>query len=102
MEKTKEKQSGVMRILNGRGKKERLIPLNSKASVAIKNYLDARIDTKNNILFLNRFGESIGERGVQKMFSKYLQMAGIGRATVQTLRHTFGAQHMAKGTSPET
>jgi len=36
------------------------------------------------------------------MFRKYLQKAEVGRATVQTLRHTFGAQHIAKRTSPET
>jgi site-specific recombinase XerD len=97
-----EDQSGFMRMLASRGKRERIIPLNIKVSVAIKNYLDARKNIGNNILFLNRFGEPIGERGVQKMFRKYLQKAEVGRATVQTLRHTFGAQHIAKGTSLKT
>src|SRR5438093_13681231 len=91
-----------MRILESRGKKERMIPLNTKASLAIKNYLDVRKNTKSNIFFLNRFGEPIGERGVQKMLRKYLKSAGIDRSTVQTLRHTFGAQHIAKGTSLKT
>jgi integrase len=33
------------------------------------------------------------------MLKKYLKKAGIESATIQTLRHTFGAQHEAKGTS---
>ena len=85
--------------MGSRGKKERIIPLNSMASSALKNYLDVRKDSKNRVLFLNRFGEPLGERGVQKMFKQYLKKAGIGRATIQTLRHTFGTQHTVKGTS---
>jgi site-specific recombinase XerD len=94
--------SRTMRISGGRGKKERVIPLNTKASTALKNYLGVREGTENNLLFLNRFGETLGERGVQKMLKKYLKKSGVERATIQTLRHTFGAQHIAKGTSLKT
>ena len=59
-------------------------------------------DAGNSVFFLNRFGEPMGERGVQKMLRKYLKKAGIGRASIQTLRHTFGAHHLAKGTSLKT
>jgi len=97
-----EKDSGFVRVLGSRAKKERMIPLNKRASGTLKNYLDEREDTGNSIFFLNRFGESMGERGVQKMLRKYLKKAGIGRASIHTLRHTFGAQHIAKGTNPKT
>lgn len=97
-----EKDSGFIRILGTRGKKERLIPLNAKASVALKNYMDTKKAVGNTILFLNRFGESMGERGVQKMLRKYLKIAEIGRASIHTLRHTFGAQHIAKGAELKT
>lgn len=56
----------------------------------------------SNVLFLNRFGETLGERGVQKMLRKYLQKAGIEKASIHTLLHTFGAHHIAKGTNPKT
>src|SRR5215216_7893070 len=95
-------EEGFMRILGSRGKKERLIPLNNKASVALKKYLAVRTGAENSVLFLNRFGESLGESGVQKMLRKYLRIAGIGKASIHTLRHTFGAQHIAKGTSLKT
>jgi integrase/recombinase XerD len=94
--------NGSVRILGGRGKKERMIPLNTPACIAINSYLMERADTGNHILFLNRFGEPMGERGVQKMLRKYLKRAGIGRASIHTLRHTFGARHIAKGTSLNT
>lgn len=97
-----ERQNGFMRIRGTRGKKERVIPLNDKATFALSDYLDKRKAEGSSIFFLNRFDEALGERGVQKMLKKYLKKAGIGRATIQTLRHTFGAQHEAKGTSQKT
>jgi integrase/recombinase XerD len=97
-----EKGTGIMRVLGGRGKKDRMIPLNTKACLALKSYLDERNGSGSRILFVNRFGESLGERGVQKMLRKYFISAGIENASVHTLRHTFGAHHLAKGTSSET
>ena len=53
-----------------------------------------------SVLFLNRFGEALGERGVQKMLRKYLKRAGIGRASIHTLRHTFGDSPHSQGLEP--
>ncbi len=97
-----DQDSGFVRLIGGRGKKERMIPLNTKACIALKNYWDVRKDAGNSIFFLNRFGEPLGERGVQKMLRKYLKKSGIGRATIQALRHTFAIHHSLKGTDPKT
>src|SRR6266498_737341 len=98
----REEYKGIMRIRGSRGKKERLIPLNSKACLALKNYLDIRKEVSSNILFLNRFSEALGERGIQKILRKYLKKIGLEQASVQTLRHTFGIHHAVKGTSSKT
>jgi integrase/recombinase XerD len=98
---TGEKHYGFIRIQGGRGK-DRIIPLNTRACLTLRNYLNTRDDAESNILFLNRFGETLGERGVQKMLGKYLKKAGIGKASIHTLRHTFGAQHLAKGATLKT
>lgn len=66
------------------------------------SYVHMRSATENSIVFLNRFAEMLGESGVQKMLRKYLKRAGIGKASIHTLRHTFGAQHIARGTSLKT
>jgi site-specific recombinase XerD len=97
-----EKQLGFIRILGSRSKKERLVPLNDKASGALKSYLEVRGNAENNALFLNRFGEPVSDRGVQKMLRKYLTRAGIGNASIHTLRHTFGAHHTATGSELKT
>ena len=96
------KQTGFMRIRSSRGKKERLIPLNTKVTIALIDYLNKRKVETSKTVFLNRFGEALGERGVQKMLREYLQQAAIGNASISTLRHTFGTQHIAKGTSLKT
>ncbi len=101
-EETEKKNAGFIRILGGRGKKERVIPLNTKACLALKNYLDIRKDARSNVLFLNRFDEPLGERGVQKILRKYLKKTGLARASVRSLRHTFGIHHAVKGTSAKT
>jgi site-specific recombinase XerD len=96
------KNTGFIRILGRRAKKSRVIPLNTKASSALKSYMDERKGAKNSILFLNRFEQPLGERGVQKMLRKYLKRAGVKGASIHTLRHTFGAQHIARGTDLKT
>jgi integrase/recombinase XerC len=101
-EGAREKELGFIRILGSRGKKERMIPLNDKASRALRAYLDVRGEVGTNILFLNGFGEPVSDRGIQKMLRKYLKKTGIERASVHTLRHTFGVQSLAKGTTQET
>jgi site-specific recombinase XerD len=95
------KEMGSLQILGKKGS-SRILPLNNKACKAIGDYLLVRPDSNSNILFLNRFKEPLGQRGVQKVVHKYLELAEIHGASVHTLRHTFGAHHIAKGTCPKT
>jgi integrase/recombinase XerD len=93
---------GFMQVKGSTGKRDRIIPLNTKATDAIRNYLKARNDMESDVLFPNRLGEPLGESGVQKMLTKRIKSAGIGRASIHTLRHTFGTYHIARGTDPKT
>jgi len=90
-------QFGSIRVIGSRSKKERSIPLNDKASRALMQFLKARGNAENDTLFMNRFGEPISDRGVQKMLRRYLKRAKIGTASVHTLRHTFGVYHLSAG-----
>ena len=79
----------LLHIRQGKGKVDREIPLVKKAAVAIQNYLRARPQTAPDHLFLNRYGQPIGERGLKKLVTKYLRRAGITkRAGCHSLRHT--------------
>ncbi len=94
--------NGIIRIGGGRGKEERILPLNSKACNALKAYKAERPTSAVPNLFLNKFSQPLGARGIEKMLRKYFKMVGIGKASVRTLRHTFGVHHALKGTTTET
>lgn len=83
-------------LVHGKGNAERTIPLEKKAIQAVKNYLAFRRRHHPEQLFLNRYGEPIGERGVQKLVAFYQARSGLSKKTTpHVLRHTF-ATHKAK------
>ncbi len=86
-------------IIGSNSRKGRIIPLNSKAFEALQVYFVARPASECPSLFLNINGESLGDRGVQKIIMHYFRQAGINGGSVHTLRHTFAVQHISKGTS---
>lgn len=93
---------GLLHVRAGKGRKDRTLPLNYKACKALGAYLEIRPRVEYDNLFISKFREPLGPRGVQKMVQKYLDEAGIQGASVHSLRHTFGTHHVAKGTSLRT
>jgi integrase/recombinase XerC len=86
-------------MVRGKGKKERVVPVGSKAIDALKTYLVEKILLKrmSNVLFLNRTGTKLSERGIRRIVVKYARLTGIeGRIGPHTLRHTF-ATHLLQG-----
>jgi tyrosine recombinase XerC len=83
----------------GKGKKERIVPVGSKATDAIKTYLIERIllKSREKALFLNRLGTRLTDRGVRRIVEKYAgKMALNARIGPHVLRHTF-ASHLLQG-----
>jgi len=93
---------GQLRVLGGGGRKDRIVPLNSKACQALRNYLKTQPENQLHHLFYNRDGSASGPRGIQKRLHKYFTQLEILGASVHTLRHTFGIHHAAKGTDIKT
>jgi len=84
--------------IRGKGKKERLTPLGSKALEAIDVYLGKRRmafgAARRGPLFVNKHGGRLSDRSIRRSLDKYRMMAGIaGHVTPHTLRHSF-ATHM--------
>jgi len=86
----------------GKGSKERVVLMGEPAAEALRNYLaQGRLkllgEKRSNALFLNRYGQRIPERRVQKMLEEYAKKAGIEkRVHPHILRHTF-ATHLLDG-----
>ncbi len=75
----------------GKGRKERIIPLNSLVLAELNEYLDVRGISEDNALFLNRFGRRLSGRSVENLVRKYVLQAGIfkNKISPHKLRHTF-------------
>lgn len=84
----------LIRVL-GKGKKERIIPIGSKAMENLKKYLDAREKKgfgNNDFIFLNIRGGRLTERTIQKDIKKFSPKD----ITPHSLRHSF-ATHLLEG-----
>ncbi|NIQ37329.1 MAG: tyrosine recombinase XerC [Proteobacteria bacterium] len=92
---------GVVRIM-GKGRKERIVPLGSKAADALKDYLDQRGvfqkgDGGEEALFLNASGKRLTTRSVARIVEKYAKRSHLSRrVSPHSLRHTF-ATHLLNG-----
>ncbi len=85
--------------IRGKGRKERIVPLGTKAMEAIEHYLRMRNaddgdEPTRGALFVNRRGRRINQRSVRRMLDKHLKQAGLDPGvSPHALRHSF-ATHM--------
>lgn len=94
-------ENGLLRVY-GKGSKERIVPLGSKAIEAIETYLragrPALVKAKTgSALFLSERGAAISRKTVWYLIKKYASLAGIEKPVKpHLLRHSF-ATHLLEG-----
>jgi len=98
--------SGHMVRVTGKGRKERIVPVGSKAVSALREYLNvrgnlpAKTQTDSSLsapVFLNYRGGQLSTRSVGRIVKKYLLKAEmVRRGTPHTFRHSF-ATHLLDG-----
>ncbi len=85
----------------GKGRKERLIPLGEKATVALRDLLAtlpaSLADERGRPLFINNRGGRLSVRSIHTLVKKGALKAGLSRPVApHRLRHTF-ATHLLEG-----
>lgn len=75
----------------------RSIPLNKPAKKSLENYLETRPKTRTKNVFVTRPGRPFLVRNIRTAINRYLKLAGIKNAKVNSLRHTFIAHQIKRG-----
>ncbi len=81
---------------------ERTVPLNQPAKRALDRYFEVRPKTKSRAVFVTKTGRPVLVRNIRASISRYFRIAGIKKATVNDLRHTFIVHQLTSGTSVTT
>jgi len=99
--------------VKGKGKKERVIPITKNAAAWISSYLnhpertlDSEIhqaEKNHEAIFLNKWGERLSVRSVDRNFKFYLKQSGLAaKATPHTIRHTIATHWLENGMDLKT
>lgn len=85
-------RSGEVLVRQGKGNKERVVPLKADTREALREWLKVRPQSTDNHLWLTTEVEEndmLTPRAFQRILKRYGQDAGIANLTPHVLRHTF-------------
>jgi len=96
-------RNNEVHIYNGKGKKDRITYISSKAVIAIKDYIQYDRPSDSEYLFPNKFNKQITEHTLRDLVETIASRTTIQKKiTPHVLRHTFATIGMARGMKPQS
>jgi integrase/recombinase XerD len=95
-------ETGILRA-RGKGSKERIVPIGSKAISTLRSYLERGRPRLVGLrdeprVFVNQRGAGLSRQGLYKIVQRHAKSAGLeDRMSPHTLRHTFATHLLAGG-----
>ncbi len=90
--------------VQGKGNKERIAPLGSKAEKALREYIQTgrpcllKKTDENDSVFLNRYGKRLSERSIRNIINKYVEEIALNqKVSPHMLRHSFATHLLNEG-----
>jgi site-specific recombinase XerD len=86
-------------VRNGKGGKDRLIPLHKKVTELLDSYLDERLPLKNDALIIGEQGRRLCNGSFEYLLKMYLTLSGLKKKgySAHTFRHTFATHLIEAG-----
>ena len=93
--------TGTIFVSKKNNREARNIPLNKAVVEAINKYVKENRPTMENAkhLFVTKTGKPLLVRNIRSTIDRYFKLAGVEKAKVNDLRHTFVAHHLSNGVS---
>jgi len=96
-------RKGSVLVRQGKGNKQRLVPLNTEARKALGAWLDVRPEGESAFVWVavEAATKKLSGRAVQRIMERYGQQAGIQNLTPHVARHTFAKNLVDQGVGLE-
>lgn len=80
-------------VINGKGKKQRVIPITDPLVSDLWAYLQTRLPLTSNAVYLSGEGNRLSTTAIEQLFKRYISLAGLnGKGyTIHKLRHSYAS-----------
>lgn len=91
--------SNTITVLNGKGKKQRVVPITEPLVSDLWAYLQTRLPLKDHAVFISGNGTRLSATPLNQLFRRYLKLASLtGKGyTIHKLRHSYGTLLLQNG-----